>query len=173
MMKDMRKDMKVSVTMVSVEKPSRVDTWPAGLLGYVCKRRALHSWQAVPMTACCRAVAGDSENAPEVGPARMGNRMSADEKASADVEEMAATVAPRTRPSHSHGVPRKLLHRDAQADHQFLAIVLRAYDRATPSTPTPSQEIGSNFSKLLASVQMSDMVTKNHLNSIAVVFVVP
>jgi hypothetical protein len=56
MMKDMTKDMSVSVISVSVENPNKVDVSPTGHFGLLNILRALHSWQAVSIIACCNAL---------------------------------------------------------------------------------------------------------------------
>lgn len=45
----------------------------------------------------------------------LGYLMRADENARADVEDMPATVAPKTSPSHSQGVDLKYRHRNFRA----------------------------------------------------------
>ncbi|KAL2613529.1 hypothetical protein R1flu_025221 [Riccia fluitans] len=130
MMNDMRNDMKVSVMIVSLEKPIRVGTWPELLLGNVYKRKALHSWQAVSMIACCRAALGvmtEKMEEEEEWASTLGKRMSAEENARADVDEIPATVAPRISPSQIHGAPRKFIQGYVNADHQFLAIFLQIH----------------------------------------------
>lgn len=103
MMKDMTKDMSVSVISVSVENPNKVDTSPAGHFGLRNILRALHSWQAVSIIAFCNAWV-------EAEGLILGKCMSADENARAEVDDVAATVAPRTRLSQSHGVDLNWCH---------------------------------------------------------------
>lgn len=108
MMKDMTKDMSVSVISVSVENPNKVDVSPTGHFGLLNILRALHSWQAVSIIACCNALM--VAEWVEADGLILGKRMRADENARAEVEEVAATVTPRTRLSHSHGIDLNWCH---------------------------------------------------------------
>lgn len=109
MMKDMTKDMSVSVISVSVENPNRVDVSPTGHFGLLNILRALHSWQAVSSIACRNALVV-AEWVEAADGLILGKCMRADENARAEVDEVAATVTPRTRLSHSHGVALNWCH---------------------------------------------------------------